>query len=462
MLLFNYISPKYPEHYQCAVKLLADKYPDIMKADNAHSRHVREFYLNDNPLKLGGRCCPLPGQRGSNNGGEKWGGLVKAQHRGITRWVTGEEKKNALYVMCAVAQHQVMSRPLHEFATQPVKDKHDYDLLRQLSKFKIDLPGNVCLDVLHMICTEPNDKTKVFDTSKIIGNPNISFVAHFPTATNVYSNMSKLSSMSVVTANAISFFETGTYNNALDRPDTVEKCHAVIGNMVEDQVLELKRMLYQNLLENTLHPKEGEDFDAYLIRIGQRNPAGLATTARTKARMKALKKRVSKKKRRTKDEKEKNLDKYGESEDVPLCNDVEVVSTSAQAKTDESGQDICTDHIYCGEDFDVGDLCSFLDAHHGIEVDNDNVLQMENDKEHLVKVKRQLGSWVEVHVDARRQRVTCTCEDYNADRYCPHCATFEVLQFGRLPTTKCCYAGERWNDVKKKCVDVLKRTYVDI
>jgi hypothetical protein len=28
-----------------------------------------------------------------------------------------------------------------------------------------------------------------------------------------------------------------------------------------------KRMLYQNLLENTLHPKEGEDFDAYLIRI---------------------------------------------------------------------------------------------------------------------------------------------------------------------------------------------------
>ena len=61
--------------------------------------------------------------------------------------------------------------------------------------------------------------------------------------------------------------------------------------------------------------------------------------------MKALKKRVSKKKRRTKDEKEKNLDKYGESEDVPLCNDVEVVSTSAQAKTDESGQDICTDHI---------------------------------------------------------------------------------------------------------------------
>ena len=141
---------------------------------------------------------------------------------------------------------------------------------------------------------------------------------------------------------------------------------------------------------------------------------------------------------------------------MPLCNDVEVVSTSAQAKTDESGQDICTDHIYCGEDFDVGDLCAFLDAHHGIEVDNDNVLQMENDKEHLVKVKRQLGSWVEVHVDARRQRVTCTCEDYNADRYCPHCATFDVLQFGRLPTTKCCYAGERWNDVKKKCVDVLQ------
>jgi len=62
----------------------------------------------------------VPGQSGSNNGGEKRGGLTKAQWRGITRWIPKEEKSNPLYVMCACALDISHSAPLSEFATNPI------------------------------------------------------------------------------------------------------------------------------------------------------------------------------------------------------------------------------------------------------------------------------------------------------------------------------------------------------
>ena len=95
-LKFNFLPSKYPEDYKNAVKLLADKYPEILKADNKHSKHVRDFYLNDDPCKLGGRCCPLPGQASSNNGGEKNVGNTK-EIRTFPRFSIGRSSQNSLY-----------------------------------------------------------------------------------------------------------------------------------------------------------------------------------------------------------------------------------------------------------------------------------------------------------------------------------------------------------------------------
>ena len=68
----------------------------------------------------------------------------------------------------------------------------------------------------------------------------------------------------------------------------------------------------------------------------------------------------------------------------------------------------------------------------------------------------------EMFVDAERKRVSCTCEDDSADRYCPHCGFFEVLQFNKVPSTSCATSGERWNDIRATCIDVLKKTYVEV
>jgi len=433
----------------------------------------------------------VPGQSGSNNGGEKRGGLTKAQWKGITRWIPKEEKSNPLYVMCACALDISHSAPLSEFATNPKEEREDFDMLRLVSKFDIDSPGNICLDILYMICTDPEDNTQVYDTSRLIGRDDQSFVAHFPTATNVYSHMSQISQASSVEANAISFYETiNTYSDPLNQVDTVEKCHKRIGRMDKNEIIELKRMLHSNLRDNLPQIKTNETFDQYMNRRAQRNPARGATPARTLARMKRQSKLISRKKR----EEKKNVSKYGTKSGDPKLG----VATSAQVdkstigdtkkssctKTNDISNEVCTPvdaqvildevgkgkdksdgYVYCGDDYNYDEMVSFVDnlmSEHSIDIDNDEVVAAELAKKCEVRVKRQLGDFNEVFIDAKKKKVSCTCEDYSAERYCPHCAFFEVLQFGKIPSTSCAKSGERWNDIRETCIDILKKTYVDV
>ena len=143
------------------------------------------------------------------------------------------------------ALHLIMSPSVDYFAVKPVKDEQDYNMLRQIFKFNIDGPGNIMLDVLYMMCTDIN-KTHLLDTDSIIGNPRYSFVAHLPSATNVYSKMSKMDAQASVQATAISFFENDNFNNVLDRADTLAKCRKMIGTMVKDEVKQLKVMLFHD------------------------------------------------------------------------------------------------------------------------------------------------------------------------------------------------------------------------
>merc|ERR1711862_853901 len=69
VLKANYLSPKYPQDYVDFVELLAEKYPRIMQSDTVPSKHIRSFYLNNDPRKLGGRVVGPEGWPGSNNGG---------------------------------------------------------------------------------------------------------------------------------------------------------------------------------------------------------------------------------------------------------------------------------------------------------------------------------------------------------------------------------------------------------
>ena len=70
------------------------------------------------------------------------------------------------------------------------------------------------------------------------------------------------------------------------------------------------------------------------------------------------------------------------------------------------------------------------------------------------------SDWIEVDVDAERQVVSCNCEDYNFDARCFHQALFEVLQFGKMPESDHQNDHEDWNEIRDKCIKVLKETYL--
>ena len=170
LLLANYISPKYQEDWKGFVKKVYDKYPEVFKANTKQAKHLREFYLNDDPRMLGGHCCPLPGQPGSNNGGEKRGGLIQDQWRVITRYLRAEEKKNPIYAMIACALDLQSMTQVSDFAIEPTKLMSDYDILRKVNTWDTTPSGAVASDVLFMVCLD-SDK-KLLDTSKAIGNDN--------------------------------------------------------------------------------------------------------------------------------------------------------------------------------------------------------------------------------------------------------------------------------------------------
>ena len=77
------------------------------------------------------------------------------------------------------------------FATKPVREKTDYDLLRHINHQEVNGFKTVCLDLQYMVCTDSRDPQKMIrlNNRAIIGNAQASFTANLPTASQVYSTL---------------------------------------------------------------------------------------------------------------------------------------------------------------------------------------------------------------------------------------------------------------------------------
>ena len=108
------------------------------------------------------------------------------------------------------------------------------------------------------------------------------------------------------------------------------------------------------------------------------------------------------------------------------------------------------------DEFDAADIFKFISEN---EVIDGTDLRLDDMMESNLRIgpKHQLGDWIEVDVDADRRVVSCNCEDFNADGYCFHQATFDVLQFSRLPKSNHQLGHEIWEDTRTKCIQVLKK-----
>jgi len=91
-LTANYIPPKNGKDFVGFIDKHCEwhehRYGDIEKQID----HIRKTYFNHDPRCLGGRAAGIPGQTGSNNGGEKRGGIIKTHWRNITRQLSVEAR----------------------------------------------------------------------------------------------------------------------------------------------------------------------------------------------------------------------------------------------------------------------------------------------------------------------------------------------------------------------------------
>ena len=201
------------------------------------------------------------------------------------------------------------------------------------------------------------------------------------------------------------------------------------------------RTLYWNLIQdclaNTPGYKPGETFMNFVQRRCQRNPDS-GSTIQTAKRLKERKRAISK---HTHAKREAKYNDQPDAEDAP-CTEFSMSTNSKEEWLDD-----CSDE-------EMIQLLTKLE----FDLEGDTMLDLLMAESNTITLKRQLGSWIEVEVDAVKGRVTCNCEDYNFHYLCVHQVTLEVIQFGKLPNNKCSKHHENWNDIRAECIRYLKRT----
>ena len=117
--------------------------------------------------------------------------------------------------------------------------------------------------------------------------------------------------------------------------------------------------------------------------------------------------------------------------------------------------------MYWTDEFDWYDILKFLESNN-VDVETDATVKSIQEASNKVRLKRQLGDWIEVDVDSNLKRVKCNCEDFNRCHACFHQATLEVLQFKKYPIIKLQTGQEQWQSLRTKCLSVLKKTSVKV
>ena len=249
--------------------------------------------------------------------------------------------------------------------------------------------------------------------------------------------------------------------------NTPEKCQDILAIMDMPKKVSFKvGQLLPDLLANTPGPKADETYFNFMVRRTEKPQVQEDDWTHPSYRINDRKKRAAKNKRG----KGKASAKASESAEEHMAKHGGVLpSTVGKAGGDPisgvtwgSPDDIPNEHL--NEEFGEEEILEIFEDL-GVDVENDILiakeLAREISKQLLVRSPGQLGHWIETEVDATRSKVRCNCEDYNFDRFCLHCATFESLQFGHHPDSTNQIHDEKWYDILTKCKKVLRKTYVD-
>ena len=226
VLVANFVPSRHPEDFEAFIEAIWEKHGPLIATGGPREKHIRDTYLNKNPLRLGGRAVGLPGQSGSNNYGEKKNDTIKGLFRFVTKNIRVEERNNPLFIVAACALELRLENDLEStFAVKPAREVNDYDLLRHVNHQAVNKFKSLCLDLQYLVCTDSREPFKKIhlDTRNVIGNQNASFTANIPTASRVYSSVRELEKSGPDTAGKVNFFHSSIlFDHALIFVRTVQ------------------------------------------------------------------------------------------------------------------------------------------------------------------------------------------------------------------------------------------------
>lgn len=446
VLRFNYLVST--EDLGHATELLKDKYP------NAFNEHMVKQYFGcptEIGPSLGGRCMGLPGQVGSNQGGERRGGIVKEHHARIVRWCPREERSNMIHLMTAVAVDIQTTLPAKDFAWQPVRDATDYGLARIISDHD---KGNLVPEALYMICKD--SAGDIIRPSDVLGHENECFKIYMPTSSRLYTTINQIWEGRNSMASSIPYYQQMESNTHLQSSKSMKGCNIILGHMTDEDKKMLKTSLINNLSRNTSKIHDTEDLSSYLYRRAHRNPFSKQHKSIIKQ-----KKRLGKNTRQKKNKKDEMLDveKWGlETGDAEADNVNKTKYTDKDKQHDESVDDIS--ETFFGDEDNEQEIYMHVVNADRINPNDEDLLQM-TEKVTRVNCFRELGDWITLTINASGQTVTCDCEDYIFRCTCCHSASFELIHFGVLPHKSHTGSNENWVNKRKDALKVLKDNYIE-
>ena len=185
IIKFNYLPTAM--HHEQAMRLFLGEFAEHI------NEHVKKEYLDPkNPKKLGGRAAgAFQGQVGSNNGGEKRCDVWQKKLKSITKNIKGEERKNSLYMIEAIAINTFSSfvsngGVKNKCTMNPVQSKGDVGIVRDLSTW---VGGTMSSDILYFICLD--EQNRILDAKDVIGVKNASFTVWVPQRV-IYQNLKEM------------------------------------------------------------------------------------------------------------------------------------------------------------------------------------------------------------------------------------------------------------------------------
>ncbi len=461
--------------FKNATELLLQKYGDQL------SPSVKNSYFNGKPSDLGTHVSKVPGEVKSTNGAERRGGEIKKAHSTILKRFnhSKSESRNPLHMLAAVGRdidlRMKASDRLETFAIVPSRDSHEekaHEALRQLSDYK-PIVNNAST-------SKKKQKIKNFDGSflysaivvdgveRSIGNvlgsntSTLSFTWWFPTLSRVLTSL----------AQEYKFRQTSIAGVPHHLQQIIPKenllCARTMSQLLTSLPLDLRKCLKQRLAKNRAAHSNGphsfEDAERYLMRMAQRNVDPNALDYVRKKKSNDSNKPPMKKARMDQSSIEAvtaaqlQLDKDdGEASDE----DALVIDQLEKPGMEDEGINRRRRKEYPSSSLDIdgpdGILAAALEADSDSEnIDDDN---SDNDIEeeelcHRVRVKRELGDWVQTMYDHSTQKISCNCECFNRHDVCCHVIYVEVVHLNKLPTKS--KANEQWQRRREQILHNLK------